>query len=175
MALDLVRGLYEYHWWANRRLFDAAAGLGEEAARRDVGVQFSFPTLTRMFGHLYGADWIWLSRWRGISPPTLPGGEFRTLAEVRQCWDALEEEQRGFIGALAVGDLGRVVDWRNTEGKAFRLPLWTLLQHVPNHATHHRSEIATMITLMSGSPPDTGVATYRLLVAEQGDMSRRWA
>jgi uncharacterized radical SAM superfamily protein len=38
-----------------------------------------------------------------------------------------------------------------------------LLQHVPNHATHHRSEIATMITMISGSPPDTGVNSYLLL------------
>jgi uncharacterized damage-inducible protein DinB len=36
---------------------------------------------------------------------------------------------------------------------------------VVNHATHHRSEAATMITLISGSPPDTGIATYRTTVA----------
>jgi uncharacterized damage-inducible protein DinB len=46
--------------------------------------------------------------------------------------------------------------------------LWPLLQHVANHATHHRSEVATMLTMLSGSPPDTGIATYRLLVSGQG-------
>jgi uncharacterized damage-inducible protein DinB len=25
MELTLIRGLYGYHWWANRQLFDAAA------------------------------------------------------------------------------------------------------------------------------------------------------
>ena len=34
-ALELVRGLYDYHWWANRRLFDVAAALGQEAADRE--------------------------------------------------------------------------------------------------------------------------------------------
>jgi uncharacterized damage-inducible protein DinB len=174
-TLGMVRGLYDYHWWANRRLFDHARGLGAEAAAREVGRTFSFPTLTRMFGHLYGADWIWLSRWKGVSPTTLPGAEFATLAAVREPWDELEKEQRAFLGALGAGDLGRLVEWRSTEGKAFRLPLWTLLQHVPNHATHHRSEIATMITMLSGSPPDTGIAAYRLLLADQGDMTRRWS
>jgi len=33
---------------------------------------------------------------------------------------------------------------------------------VANHATHHRSEIATMITLLSASPPDTGINTWIL-------------
>jgi uncharacterized damage-inducible protein DinB len=37
-----------------------------------------------------------------------------------------------------------------------------LLQHVANHATHHRSEIATMLTIASGSPPDTGINTWEL-------------
>jgi uncharacterized damage-inducible protein DinB len=33
---------------------------------------------------------------------------------------------------------------------------------VANHATHHRSEIATMITMISSSPPDSGLNTYLL-------------
>jgi len=53
--------------------------------------------------------------------------------------------------------------------------LGALLLHVANHATHHRSEIATMVTMVSGSPPDTGLVTQQLLTAGQGDMSRRWA
>ena len=55
MEMELIRGLYGYHRWANRRLFDVALGLGAEAAARDMGKHWSFPTLTRMFGHIYGA------------------------------------------------------------------------------------------------------------------------
>ena len=65
MSLDLIRGLYDYHRWANRRLFDVALALGEDLAARDVGKQFSYTTIREMFGHLYGADRIWLSRWTG--------------------------------------------------------------------------------------------------------------
>ena len=162
-ALDLVCGLYDYHRWANRRLFDVARALGEDLASRDVGKEFSFPTITRMFGHLYGADWVWLSRWKGTSPTKLPGAEFPTLASIRAPWDALEREQQAFVEALTASDLTRVVAFTNTEGKPFKLALWPLLQHVPNHATHHRSEIATMITMISGSPPDTGVNSYLLM------------
>ena len=167
MSLELIRGLYDYHRWANHRLFDVATGLGEELAARDVGKQFSFPTIKRMFGHLYGADWIWLSRWKGVSPTTLPGAEFATLASIRAPWDDLEREQQAFVEALSPADLARVVEYKNTEGKSFRLTLWPLLQHVPNHATHHRSEIATMITIISGSPPDTGINSYLLLTTGQ--------
>jgi len=159
-SVEMVRELYGYHRWANRRLFDHAAGLGEEQLTRDVGAQFSYPTLVRMFGHLYGADSIWLTRWKGQSLAAIPGAELKTLAAVRGRWDALEKEQMAFVDGLSAADLGRVVEWKNTEGKQFRQRLWSLLQHVANHATHHRSEIATMITMVSGSPPDTGINSY---------------
>lgn len=84
MDAELIRGLYDYHRWANRRLFDVAAGLGEEPAQREVGKQFSFPTVRRMFAHLYGADWVWLMRWKGASPTKLPGGEIESLAALRE-------------------------------------------------------------------------------------------
>lgn len=174
-ALELVRGLYDYHWWANRRLFEHAATLGEDTVGRAVGTQFSFPTVRRMFAHLYAADWIWLARWKGSSPTALPGDDLQTLAEVRERWDQTEGEQRAFIEVLTPADLARVVAYKSTEGRPYTLALWPLLQHVPNHATHHRSEIATMITMLHGPPPDTGIATYQLLASSQGDMSRRWA
>jgi uncharacterized damage-inducible protein DinB len=43
-----------------------------------------------------------------------------------------------------------------------------MLLHVPNHATHHRSEIATMLTMVSGSPPDTGLMSYYREMADRG-------
>jgi uncharacterized damage-inducible protein DinB len=166
-VFHMIRGLYDYHRWANRRLFDVAAALGEEAASREMGRHFSYPTLTRMLAHLYGADAIWLSRWQGRPLSGLPGADIPTLAALRERWDPVEREQRAFVEALAPADLSRVIAYNNLEGKPCRLAIWPLLQHVANHATHHRSEVATMITLISASPPDTGLVTYHLLTSGQ--------
>ena len=159
--------LYAYHRWANRRLFDIAAALGEDACGRDVGKQFSFPTLRRLFAHIYGADALWLARWKGASPTALPGADIATMADLRATWDALESEQRAFVDALTAADLGRDVHYKNTEGAAFHAPLGALVQHVANHATHHRSELATMLTMVSGSPPDTGLVTWYRITSGQ--------
>jgi uncharacterized damage-inducible protein DinB len=167
MSVATVRDLYEYSRWANHRLFDFALGLGEDVCGREVGTQFSMPTVTRMFGHMYGAEWIWLSRWKGGSPTALPGASLISMAEVRGKWDALEAEERAFIDGLTDADLARTIEYKNTEGKPFRAPLGQLLQHVANHATHHRSEIATMVTMLSGSPPDTGINTWTLIRSGQ--------
>jgi uncharacterized damage-inducible protein DinB len=167
MSMELFRGLYGYHHWANRRLFDVAVGLGDAAVARDMGKHWSVPTLKGMFAHIYGADTIWLTRWRGTSPSRIPGdADFSSMADLRARWDALESEQRAFVDGLDEAGRARVVSYKNTEGAQFNVALGALLQHVVNHATHHRSEAATMITLISGSPPDTGINTYRTSVVK---------
>ena len=162
MSSALVRDLYDYHRWANRTLFDLAAGLGEDACGRELGKHFSVPTLTRMVAHVYGADAVWLHRWKGAPASVPPYPALGSMAEVRRTWDPLIAEQQAFVSGLGDADLTRVVEYKNTQGQAFRAPLGVLLHHVTNHATHHRSEIATMLTIISGSPPDTGINTWEL-------------
>ena len=121
-AFDLIRGLYDYHWWANRCLFDAVQKLGDEAADRDLGKHFSFPTLRGMLIRIYGADWGWLERWQGRAPAKFPGtADFPTLAALRQGWDGFEKTQRAFIGELTPPDLARVVGFRMTRSEERRV------------------------------------------------------
>ena len=91
---------------------------------------------------------------------------FPTLRELRTAWDAFEADQRAFVEGLGEDDLARRFTYKNTAGEQFTLALGPSLQHVVNHATHHRSELATMITLISASPPDTGINTYRTAVVK---------
>jgi len=168
MSVELIRELYEYHHWANRRLFGIAADLGDGVTLRDMGKHWSFPTIKGTFAHLYGADRIWLSRWAGPVPSRMAGdADFATMEELRGKWDALEAEQRAFVDGLSASDLTRLIAYTNNQGIHGEVALAPLLQHVVNHGTHHRSEIATMLTIASGSPPDTGIATYRASVVKR--------
>jgi len=159
VSLARLRTLYEHHWWANRTLLDVTATLGEARAAEEIGRQFSEPSLRRMFFHVYGVDMLWLARWQGVSPTTIPD-EPATLADLGEQWTRLEREQQAFLDELREPDLDRVIDFRLLSGKAYRQPLGLLLHHVPDHGTHHRSEIATMLTMVSGSPPGTGLARF---------------
>ena len=166
MATTLIRELYDYHRWANRRLFDVALGLGD-AVTKDMGKHWSVSTVKGMFTHLCAADEIWLARWTGTPPGRLPAdADFPTMADLRVRWDETEGAQRAFVEGLDEAALARPVTYKNASGGESSAPLGPLLQHVVNHATHHRSELATMITLISGSPPDTGIATYRTTVVK---------
>jgi uncharacterized damage-inducible protein DinB len=160
MSLEAIRSVYAFHHWANRTLFDEALARGEAACERDMGKQWSFPTVRRMFAHIYGADAIWLSRWRGAPLPAIPGGDLPSMSAVRAAWDPLEAEQRAFLAALTDADLARTLDYRTTDGEVGRASFAQILPHVPNHATHHRSEICTMLTLIGGSPTELGIAQF---------------
>jgi uncharacterized damage-inducible protein DinB len=159
VSLAAVRTLYDHHWWANRTLLDVTAKLGEAKAAQEIGTQFSEPTLKRMFFHIFGVDGLWLARWQGVSPTSIPE-EPGSLAELGERWIVLEREQKTFLDGLREDDVDRLIDFRLLSGKAYRQPLGLLLHHVTDHGTHHRSEIATMLTMTSGSPPGTGLARF---------------
>jgi uncharacterized damage-inducible protein DinB len=168
-AVDVVRAVYGYHGWANRRLFAAARELGPDVVR-DVGAQFSFPTVKGIFAHIVGADRIWLDRFTEKPAGRLLGdADFASMDAIRNAWEALEGEQREFLAALTSSDLARPVHYTSglMGGRALTLPLGGLLLHVANHATHHRSEIATMITMLKGSPPGTDRVIYELMQTGQ--------
>src|SRR5437870_8360838 len=60
VSVELIREYWAYHHWANRRLFDVVATLGDDAAGREVGTQFSEsdPRAVAVDGD--GADRFWL-------------------------------------------------------------------------------------------------------------------
>jgi uncharacterized damage-inducible protein DinB len=173
VSVELIREYWAYHHWANRRLFDVVAGLGDEVAGREIGKQFSESNLRAMLVHMYGADWFWLETWRGRPPAVVRGDPtyglvVRTLGELREKWDELEDEQRRFLADLGEAELWRSLDGKTPEGRIFSRPLGMLLLHVPTHAAHHRSELATMLTMTSGSPPDTGINSYYREKSDKG-------
>src|SRR5690242_21412588 len=52
MSVDLIRGLYDYHRWANRVLYDVALALGEDVVSRDVGTQRSEEHTSELQSHV---------------------------------------------------------------------------------------------------------------------------
>src|SRR5258708_13350146 len=67
MNLTDVRHLFDYTEWANGLALAAAAELSEENLRRDFSISHS--SILGTLVHMAGAEWIWLERWHGHSPP----------------------------------------------------------------------------------------------------------
>lgn len=154
-----MRSLYAYDRWADRRILEAAAALGDEELNRDL--DSSFPSVRATLAHILGSEWIWLSRWRGHSPTGLPDSwDLATLDALRERWEEVEEEQRAFVEELDDDDLPRIVSYRTTDGTPHHHPLGILLRHVVNHSSYHRGQITTMLRQLGAEPVSTDLIRY---------------
>lgn len=147
----MIRILYNYNAWANRRVLDTAAQLSPEQLQATMGA--SFDSVHATLVHVMGAQWMWLSRWQGTSPTTMFNpADYPDLAAIRQRWDEIEQDTQAFVQALDEAGLARKVSYSNTRGQPFAYPLWQLMLHQVNHATQHRSEVAMILTEFGYSP-----------------------
>jgi len=157
--IDELRELFAYNRWANRRILDAAATLGEDARTKDLGS--SFPSVHATLVHMLGAEWIWLSRWQGASPTGLPESwDLSTLDAVRTRWEEVERGQQEIIDALDDDGLRRVVAYRNMKGQPFTSTMAQMLRHVVNHASYHRGQIITMLRQLGAETANTDLIAY---------------
>ena len=139
-----VEYLYEYNRWANARLLDAASKLTPEQYSRDL--QSSHRSVRDTLAHILAAEWIWLERWKGVSPNALlMPSEFPTVESLETRWAVVEGDYTEFIKGVTDGSLATVIAYTNTRGEEYAYPLGQMLQHVMNHSSYHRGQVTTML------------------------------
>jgi uncharacterized damage-inducible protein DinB len=151
MSPEDMRQLYDYNAWASRRAMEAAAGLTPEQFTKPLGSSFS--SVRDTLAHIYGGEWIWLERFQGRSPASLPDvNQFANLASLRERW--LEQEARllGFVRGLTQADLDRVMEYKTLKFGVYRNPLWQSMQHLVNHGTYHRGQVTTLLRQLGAQP-----------------------
>jgi uncharacterized damage-inducible protein DinB len=159
MTVKECTALFTYDRWATNRLLETVATLTEEQYRKDLGS--SFGGIRGTLVHIYGADWVWLQRWGGNSPSALiKEDEIPTLQMLKQRWDDLRSELDGFLGSLTEEKLQASLNYRDTKGVPYSLPLYQQLQHRINHSTYHRGQIVTFLRQLGAKPQGTDLILF---------------
>jgi uncharacterized damage-inducible protein DinB len=159
MDLETIRELYDYNRWANARTLDAASKVPADGFTREIGG--SFASLQGTLAHLFGAEWIWLERWRGTSPRSLPFAmDFPDVGAIRGRWTEVERGQQEFLSGLDAERLPEVVSYVNLSGQTFAYPLWRMLCHVVNHSSYHRGQVATLLRQLGAKPLSTDLLLF---------------
>lgn len=154
MTYEEVNALLEYHYWARDRTLDALDSLKPEMFARPLGG--SFQSLRNTVVHIYAADLLWYSRWRGDSPTSLtPPDKFSDVPAVRSAWKDLEHVVRAFLRQLGCEGIDRKLEYNLLNGQPVASPFWQMLQHVVNHAGYHRGQITTLLRQVAAVPPTT--------------------
>lgn len=157
--LEYIKMIYDYNDWGNQRILNTSELLSQE--QLDAPTQNGYASLRATLVHTMHANWIWLSRWQGISPKVpLDARDFPTLASIRLRWQEEEQQTRAFLATLTESTLASDLTYQNLKGITFTLPLWQTMIHVVNHGTQHRSEIAFMLTALEHSPGDLDMSLF---------------
>jgi uncharacterized damage-inducible protein DinB len=153
MQLDYFKTLFDYNYWANKRILDAAEHLDE--AQLHTATRGGHESLYRTLIHIMGAEYIWRMRWQGVSlPERLNANDFPTLEALRTRWQEEERLMRLFLATLPEEDMTHIVSYVSREGNALSVALWQLMAHLINHSTQHRSEVALLLSELGHSPGD---------------------
>jgi uncharacterized damage-inducible protein DinB len=167
MPPELLRLLFAYDAWANRRALDACAALTPEQFTRNLGS--SFPSVRDTLAHILGAQWLWLERLQGRLPAALPKPEeFPDMSVLRARWDEVQGNLTDYVNQLFPADLERVIEYRNLKGEPMHHPVWQALHQVANHGTYHRGQLTTLLRQLGATPSSTDlVVFYRQRAAAQ--------
>ena len=160
--------LYEYDRWANNRVLQSVSRLSPEQFTRDMGS--SFRSVRDTVVHIIGAQWSWLTYWKApshtaafledlwVQTDTLfHASAFPNPEAVRLKWAEVEKMQIEFVNAVTEDALRKMLPVR-----ASHLSLAHAMQHVINHGTYHRGQVAVMLRQLNAEPLPTDFAFFLL-------------
>lgn len=156
---DIVT-LFDYNYWANGRILNAAARVTAEQFAAVAGLNYG--SLCGTLVHILGAEMVWRLRCQEeVVPRSLPQEtEFPTFSALRARWQDEEAAMRGFLATLTDDLLRRTIRYTTTKGITFEHALWQPLIHVVNHGTQHRAEAAMLLTEYGCSPGDVDMILF---------------
>jgi uncharacterized damage-inducible protein DinB len=165
--------LFDYDRWATAKQIEVVTTLSNEQYERDL--RSSHGGVRGTLVHIYGAQQIWYSRWKGASPTSLPAvTEVPTVGILQDKWQALRTEIHEFITALTEEKLREPLAYKDTQGVPYKQPLAQLIRHVINHSTYHRGQVTTMLRQLGVAPPPSiDLITYYREVDAVLEFTRR--
>ncbi|WP_066070355.1 DinB family protein [Neobacillus soli] len=170
MKNDSLR-LYDYHVWANERVFNHLKELPSEVYRQEVKSVFS--SLEQVVIHLFNTDIVWLyamsdKNYEEIQQLVGKYSEVmenKTLEEMEKEYLEFSKEYINFLSSQEDLDANKTL--RHPMFGKLDTRLSELVQHVVNHGTYHRGNITAMLRQLGYPGPSTDYIFY--LYEKQGE------
>jgi uncharacterized damage-inducible protein DinB len=157
MHADDIRILYDYHFAANRKLWDVCiVPLSNEQFLQPL--DYSVGSIRNQMVHMMDIEEGWfeglITDRDGRDPFKNPEG-WTTREHIRADWDTVEGRIKAYIAALTDEECSRPL---GNDPNAMRK--WQVMLHVLNHATDHRAQTLAMLHGM-GAPTFAQDMVYR--------------
>ena len=164
--------LYEYHVWANNRLFAHLKQLPEEVFHAEL--TSVFPSVSQTFGHMYLFEKLYLAVLEQVPNedifPLIPAwteeAQGKNVDEMRQLFANIAEQFRAMLRRTS--DPYKEMTIEHPRYGRLDTHFSEILQHVVNHGTYHRGNITAMLRQQGYA----GVSTDYLFFLQELSNSR---
>jgi uncharacterized damage-inducible protein DinB len=159
MNIQEMKKLFAYNAWANNRVFEALSKIGEDEYTRDL--KSSHGSLGETIVHMVAAEKIWLSRLVGKPEDSLMAPQDAPMLQsLKPIWEQVAAGMARFLAKLDDRSLQRDVEYTTTEGRKYSNSNEQILQHVVNHSSYHRGQIASMMRQVGAEPVNTDLIVF---------------
>jgi len=159
MTAKDLEDLYDYGYWADRKLFDVISQLTPDEFTQPVAG--GYESIRNTMVHILSAEAGWLDRCGGPARgPSLNPVDFPTVESVIQAWSKVEANVREFLAKLKDEDLVRNVEFSLGQFEKYSMPLGELMQHAAIHGVHHRGQVALLLRLLGWAPGNFDILFY---------------
>ncbi|ADG05297.1 DinB family protein [Kyrpidia tusciae] len=150
--------LYDYHVWANEKVFRHLKELPKEIVHKEI--PSVFPSLFDALVHMYRVDNTWLLAMSGRLDEIVPSADRiaeetkgKGVGELQTMFIQLSERYKAFLGTV---DLEAVSSYTHPRYGTLNARYGDIVQHVVNHGTYHRGNITAMLRQLgyAGTPTD---------------------
>ena len=159
MHINDIHLLYEYNYWANKKLLAASVNIAQ--AQFIKPASFPYGGLHGTLLHTLEAEWSWRTLFQKIEGASeLLPADYPDLSAVETRWRAEETSMRAYLATLHDADMESHLRYTTDTGIERDRILWHCLVHVVNHGTQHRSEAAALLTEYGSSPGDLDFTVF---------------
>ncbi|WP_134683830.1 DinB family protein [Brevibacillus migulae] len=156
--------MYQFHVWANQRMFDRLKELPREIYTQEV--QSIFPTISAAMAHIYMTDSVWMDILTGKSMSEALGYMLpkekelgaKSLEELEAMYSRLAERFQAFLGQQE--DLEQAIMLDNPYAGKRDTRLSEIVLQVVNHGTYHRGNVSAMLRQMGHASIMTEYALF---------------
>ncbi len=146
--------LYQYNAWANERVISCLRRQGVTDEK-----------ILSVFGHVLAAQFLWLHRIKGLTPPQVKLWGDYSLNTLEKMMNDANQQWLDFVDDNESFD--RELTYTNYTGDLYTNNIETIMMHLVNHCSYHRAQVALLLRQKGFEPINTDLITYDRVVRGQ--------
>jgi uncharacterized damage-inducible protein DinB len=161
MNIQDIKFIYEYNYWGNKKILEAASKVTREQFLAPA--EFPFGGLRGTLLHIVDGERLWrvlFETGKVTEDEDLIIEDFPTFESLQNKFHEEEKLLRAHLNRLTDEDMNSHLIYPVGEGLIRDRILWHCFHHLANHGTQHRAEAAALLTGFNASPGDLDFTVF---------------